>query len=74
MITLEAGVFRWARAEAARKKVSGSRLFGEMLSERMPKEDGYEAALRRALVRKPFPKSNVRLMSRDEVHERSPFG
>jgi hypothetical protein len=37
----------------------------------MKENDEYEAAKRRALVRKPFLKSDGRYLSREEVHDRA---
>ena len=70
-VTLEEQVARWARIEAAEKDISVSRLLGEILKERMLDNDGYEAAMRRALARKPFLKSDGRYLSREEAHGRS---
>ena len=70
-VTLEETVARWARIEAARKEMSLSRLLGAILKERMIEEDGYKRAMRRALARKPFFKSNGRYLSREEAHDRS---
>ena len=39
-------------------------------SERMPEKDGYEEAMRRALARKPFLKSDGDYPSREEVYQR----
>lgn len=69
-VTLEEPVARWARIEAARKETSVSRLLGAILKERMLHNDGYERAMRRALARKPFPKTDGRYLSREEAHER----
>lgn len=70
-VTLEDEVARWARIEAARKETSVSRLLGEILKKRMLEEDGYEKAMRRALGRKAFLKTDGRYMSREEAHERT---
>jgi len=70
-VTLEERVARWARLEAARKETSVSRLLGAILKEHMLEEDGYGRAMRRALARKPFLKTDGRYLSREEVHERS---
>lgn len=70
-VTLETEVARWARLEAARRDTSVSRLLGEILKQRMLEAHGYDAAMRRSLARKPFPKSNGRLLTREEAHERS---
>jgi hypothetical protein len=70
-VTLEETVARWARIEAARKETSVSRLLGTILKERMHEKDGYDAAMRRALARKPFLKTDGRYLSREEAHDRS---
>jgi hypothetical protein len=70
-VTLEEDVARWARIEAARNETSVSRLLGAILKERMLDDDGYEKAMRRALGRKPFLKTEGRYLSREEVHDRA---
>lgn len=70
-VTLEEGVARWARMEAARRDTSVSRLLGEILKARMLEEDGYQSAMRRALRRKPFLRTDGRYLSREEVHDRA---
>jgi len=70
-VTMEERVARWARLEAARKETSISRLLGAILKERMLEKDGYERAMRRALTRKPFLKTDGRYLSREEVHDRA---
>jgi hypothetical protein len=70
-VTLESEVARWARLEAARKETSVSRLLGGILKERMREEDGYARAMRRALSRKPFLKTDGRYLTREEVHDRA---
>ncbi|MGA9567588.1 MAG: hypothetical protein WBS19_18825 [Candidatus Korobacteraceae bacterium] len=70
-VTLEEEVARWARLEAARSDLSVSRLLGDILRQRMLQEEGYERAMKRALARKPFLKSDGRYMSRDEAHDRN---
>ncbi len=70
-VTLEDDVARWARLEAARKDTSVSRLLGEILKERMLESDDYDKAMRRALARKPFMKTDGRYLSREEVHDRA---
>jgi hypothetical protein len=59
-----------ARIEAARQDTSGSRLWGELLKERMSSQGGYERAMRRALGREPFPRSTGRYLTREEAHDR----
>jgi len=70
-VTLEDGVARWARLEAARRETSVSRLLGGILKDRMLEKDGYQRAMRRALARKPFLKTDGRFMSREEAHDRA---
>jgi hypothetical protein len=69
-VTLDEQVAQWARIEAARKDTSVSRLLGEILKERMLEIDGYEGAMRRALARKAFLKTDGRYLSREEGHAR----
>ena len=70
-VTLEEDVARWARIEAARNETSVSRLLGAILKERMLRIDGYERAMRRALGRKAFLKTQGRYLSREEAHDRA---
>jgi hypothetical protein len=70
-VTLEEDVARWARIEAAREETSVSRLLGGILRERMVEKDAYGAAMRRALARKPFLKTDGRYLSREESHDRT---
>lgn len=69
-VTLEENIARWARLEAARQDTSVSRLLAGILKERMREKDGYEAAMRRALSRKPFLKTDGRYPTREEAHDR----
>jgi hypothetical protein len=69
-VTLDETAARWARIEAARRETSVSRFLGKILEERMLAQDGYDAAMRRALARKPFPKSEGRYLSREAAHDR----
>jgi hypothetical protein len=70
-ITLEENVARWARIEAAKNDSSLSGFLAGILRTRMREETDYEAAMRRALTRKPFLKTNGRYLSREEVHDRA---
>lgn len=72
-ITLEEDLARWARVEAARQDTSVSQFLAELLRQRMHEHDSYEQAMRRALARKPFLKTDGKYLSREEVHERSRF-
>jgi hypothetical protein len=70
-VTLEEEVARWARIEAARQDTSVSQLLGALLKERMSGQNGYGRAMRRALTRKPFFRSNGRYLTREETHDRA---
>ena len=70
-VTLEEDVALWARLEAARSETSVSRLLGQILKERMIEKDDYTKAMRRALGRKPFLKTDGRYPTRDDAHDRS---
>ena len=69
-MTLEEEAARWARIEAAKEDISVSRLLGRILEERMAQQDEYGTAMKRALGRKPFLKSDGTYPSREEAHER----
>ncbi len=70
-VTLEEEIARWARVEAARQDTSVSRLLAGILKQRMLESNEYERSMRRALARKPFPKSHGHYLSREEAHERT---
>jgi hypothetical protein len=70
-LTLEEEVARWARIEAAKEDVSVSRFLAGILKQRMAAQDDYAKAMRRALARKPFLKTDGRYLSREETHDRS---
>jgi hypothetical protein len=70
-ITLEADVAQWARIEAARRDTSVSRWLGALLKERMSGQNAYEKAMRRALDRQPFLRSDGRYLTREEAHDRA---
>jgi len=70
-LTLEEKVARWARVEAAKEDVSVSRFLAGILKQRMAAQDDYTKAMRRALARKPFLKTDGRYLSREEAHDRS---
>jgi ribosomal protein S3 len=70
-VTVEEDVALWARVEAAKKDTSVSRLVGEMLKERMEQEDNYQRAMKRALARAPFLKTDGKYLTREEVHDRA---
>jgi hypothetical protein len=71
-ITLDEDTAAWARVEAARADKSLSRFIGEMLQERMRKNDAYEAAMRSWLARKPtqLRADGERWPTRDELYDR----
>lgn len=69
-VSLEDAVALWARLEAARQDKSVSRLLGDLLKEQMTREKRYERAMRGALKRPPFLKTDGRYLNRDDVHER----
>lgn len=70
-VTMEDSVADWARMEAARRNTSVSRLVGEMLAEKMRRDDAYERAMREALEFKSFGKSTGPYFTRDELYDRA---
>ena len=71
-ITLDEEVARWARIRAAEQNTSVSRLVGEMLKDKMQKEEAYLLAMEQYLAQKPkiMKKTGAHYPSREELHER----
>ncbi len=71
-VTLDEETARWARIEAARRDTSVSRLLGEILRERMDREESYEAAMERYLAQTPavHRRPGQSYPPREELHER----
>jgi hypothetical protein len=69
-VTMEEEVVSWARVEAAKQETNVSGLLSEILKQRMLAQNDYARAMRRALARKPFLRTNGRYPTRDEVHGR----
>ncbi len=69
-VALKEQVAHWARLEAARQGISVSRLIAGMLKERMLEGSRYERAMRRALARAPFLKSDGVYPAREDTHDR----
>jgi hypothetical protein len=69
-ITMDDKVADWARVEAARRNTSLSRLVGELLAEKMRRDDAYERAMREALEFKSWGASDGRYLTRDEMYSR----
>ncbi|MFO1326509.1 MAG: CopG family transcriptional regulator [Rubrivivax sp.] len=70
-VTMEDSVAEWARLEAARRNTSVSRLVGEMLAEKMRRDDAYERAMREALEFKSYGSSDGRYPTREEIYDRA---
>lgn len=71
-ITLDEGTARWARIEAARRDMSLSRFVGEILRERMRREERYEAAMRDFLSRprRPLTRPGEPYPRREDLYDR----
>jgi hypothetical protein len=70
-ITLEEDLARWARIEAAREDTSVSQFLAELLRQRMREQDRYEQSMRSFLARKPFPKTDGKYPTREEIYNRA---
>jgi predicted DNA-binding ribbon-helix-helix protein len=70
-VSLEEEVALWVRLEAARRDMSVSRLLGELLKEQMLHEKRYTKAMRSALRRTPFLRSDGSYLRREDVHDRT---
>lgn len=69
-ITMDDKVADWARMEAARRNTSVSRWVGELVAEKMRRDDDYEFAMREALEFKSWGPSEGRYLSRDVMDAR----
>ena len=69
-ITMDDKVADWARMEAARRNTSVSRLVGELVAEKMRRDDAYERAMREALEFKSWGTSKGRYLKREEIYTR----
>ena len=67
-ITVEESALEWARIEAAKRNTSVSRLVGEMLTEKMRRDDAYEVAMREALKFEPWGPSDGPYLTRDQIY------
>jgi len=69
-ITMDDKVADWARMEAARRNTSVSRWVGELVAEKMRRDDDYGRAMREALEFKRWGRSEGRYLGRDETFAR----
>lgn len=69
-ISMDESVAEWARIEAARRNTSVSKLVGELVAEKMRRNDAYERAMREALEFKSWGSSKGRYLTRDEMYTR----
>lgn len=72
-ITLEEKTARWARIEAAKRGTSVSRMLGDILRERMTREQGYASAARDffAVAPRQLRAAGQPLPDRDDLHDRA---
>lgn len=71
-VTVDPEVLRWAKVWAAQKGTSVSRLVGEMLRERMLRDDAYVQAMEAYLAVAPRRLSTSGAYpARDALHERA---
>jgi len=66
-ITADEETLRWARIEAAKRNTSVARLVGDLLREKMRKDEAYDKAMREALKFQPLPLEG-RYLTRDEIY------
>ena len=72
-ITLDEQTAAWVRMSAARRKMSVSRLIGDLLHDRMREARDYNEAMRRFFTHKPFnfEWAGGRRPTREEINDRS---
>jgi len=70
-ITLDKEVASWARIRAAEQETSVSRLVGEMLKDKMHKEETYHISMQQYLSQSPglIKEPGTQYPSREKVHE-----
>jgi plasmid stability protein len=72
-VTLDEDVALWARVYAARHDTSVSQLLGELLRERMCREEGYDVAMQHFLsVPARGLKQGGGYPTREQIHDRRP--
>ncbi len=70
-VTMEDAVADWARMEAARRNTSVSRLVGELLAEKMRRDDAYERAYQEWLNdKRTWCSDGTPYLTRDEIYTR----
>ena len=69
-ITMDESVADWARMEAARRNTSVSKLVGEIVAEKMRRDDAYERAMREALKFRSFGRSTGPYLSDEQMYDR----
>ena len=69
-ITLDANTAARTRVRAAERNMSVSRYVGEVLREKLGKDDAYQAAYRAFLAQKPI-KFKGRMLTREEANDRA---
>jgi len=70
-VTLELELAQWARIEAARQELSMSRFLAQLVQRERAEKDQYATAMKRAMRRKSFLKTDGKYLSREEAHERA---
>jgi hypothetical protein len=71
-ITVDATAAAWARRAAGRQGKSVSRFIGELLTEHMEREAGYQAAMRRFFADSPVQfDADCPRPTRESLHERA---
>jgi len=71
-ITVEDAALEWARIEAAKRNTSVSRLVGELLAEKMRRDDAYERAYQEWKNDTTVFTSTVSYPTREQIYERGP--
>ncbi len=66
-VTMDDAVADWARVEAAKRNISLSRMLGELLAEKMRRDNSYQRAMEEALKFKSIP-FEAPYLTRDEIY------
>jgi hypothetical protein len=73
-VALDEAVVKWLRREATRQNKSlssvAAEIIGDFMRRQIETENSYDSAMRRALARKPFLKTEGKYPTREEIYDR----
>ena len=70
-VRIDEKLAEWSELDAAKEGIGLRRFFARLVRSHIRSNDAYQNAMRRALSRRPFLKSDSRYLSREEAHDRA---